>query len=524
MVSEAELVRRCLEGEGAAFGTLVERHREGAVGFCYHQIGDFHAAEDLAQEAFLRAYSDLGALREPAKFSPWLRAIALRLCQSWHRRRRENPLPPEELARCADAQPDREAFAQSRICLQTQQALQTLPEAQRLTLTLKYLDGYTLSEIAALLEAPVETIRTRLRRAKQRLKEVGVTMFDDDAGPAHTVFTRRVLEKVELLQTASGLTWPLYACLHALGNDWSLAYLMGVTGTAFRFTVDKRVADTGPTDVLDWDHWFGKIRELGYAVRVFNAQLKSHSPSVRTNTEEEFHAIQTAAWDAARASLDQGVPVIAWHPFTREQKARGIGGEFGLLVGYDQQAGVYWVRLPGTAMYTVPWDGFGRADPVNWFNVIVFGEQRPVDERALERAALQYAVEHAHSRQVGHGLGGYALWLKALETGQIQPDGGSKAARLLKECRAHAAAFLREIGGHFPAAAVDLSAAAKYYQQVAKAWEHYLRLFEPTSADAAREPMRTAAVRERERVQSAYGAEQAAVERLEWTLTQRESA
>src|SRR5713101_1498410 len=69
MVSEAELVRRCLGGESAAFETLVERHREGAVGFCYHQIGDFHAAQDLAQEAFLRAYSDLDALREPPKRS-----------------------------------------------------------------------------------------------------------------------------------------------------------------------------------------------------------------------------------------------------------------------------------------------------------------------------------------------------------------------------------------------------------------------------------------------------------------------
>src|SRR5438874_8619925 len=110
MDSDADLVCRCLAGETAAFGALVERHREAAVGFCWHQVGDFHAAQDLAQEVFLRAYVDLHALREPAKFGPWLRAIALRLCQSWHRRRRESPMPSEELACLAEVKAGRKLF------------------------------------------------------------------------------------------------------------------------------------------------------------------------------------------------------------------------------------------------------------------------------------------------------------------------------------------------------------------------------------------------------------------------------
>jgi len=512
--SDGELVERCLAGDAAAFGALVERHRSGIVGFCCRRTGDLDEAQDLAQEVFLRAYFDLHALREPAKFGPWARAIAMRLCQSWHRRRRpETLLPPDLLAECAGtaagSPDDRETP------LLVRQALDALPDAQRRTLLLKYSDGYTLAEIAGLMRVPVETARTRLRRARCRLKEVWPTMMDAGV-EADGGFARRVLERVELVQMESGLAWPLYACLHALGRDWSLSRLMGIVGGAFRFTVNERIADTGPTDVLDWDHWFARIGELGYEVAVFNAQLKSFSPDVPTNTEAQFRAAQAAAWEAARASLDRGVPAIAWMPMTLEQKAQGLRCECGLLVGYDTEGGFYHVRLPWMGIYTVPWDGFGRADPVSWFNVIVFGAERPMDEPGLEMSALCYAVAHAHSTRPGHGLSGYTVWEDALRSGQIQSDGSPRAARLLREAREHAAAFLREIAGHSPGTQSSLLEAGQHYRDEARAWEEYLAAFVPEALDAARDPgKRAAGIRA---VEAAQHAEQAAVAALERAL------
>lgn len=534
MVSDAELVRHCLAGETAAFGALVARHREAAVGFCWHQVGDFHAAQDLAQEVFLRAYVDLHALREPAKFGPWLRAIALRLCQSWHRRRRENPMPPEELACLAEAEAGREPFEACPTRLVATEALQALPEPQRQALVLKYLDGYSLTEIAGLMGVPVETIRTRLRRARERLRaglgaqgselggEKDLSLPRAPSSELRATFTRRVLDRVALVETESGLTWPLYACLHALRKDWSLAYTMGITGTAFRFTVDERIADTGPTDVLDWDRWFATLGALGCEVTVFSAQLKSFSPAVPTNTEAEFRSTQARAWDAVRASLDRGVPAIAWHPFTLEQKARGFRCEYGLLVGYNAAEGVYHVRLPGWAIYSVPWDGFGRADPVNWFHVIVFGAERPRDARQQEWEAVRFAVEHARSRHPSHGLSGYETWLGALESGRIQRDGSPKAARLLRECREHAAAFLGEIIVTFPEAASELIEASQQYVQAGGAWEEYVRVFADAPADAARDPSKQTAAREC--LQAAYAAEKAAVEALERAMEHADRA
>jgi hypothetical protein len=338
---------------------------------------------------------------------------------------------------------------------------------------------------------------------------------DAAAGPASsarqgTAFTRRVLEKLELIEMEAGLTWPLYACLRALERDWSLSYLMGVTGIAFQFTVDERIGDQGPTDVMDWTSWFDRLHRLGFDATVFNAQLKSFSSSVKTNTETEFQACQATAWDAVRASLDRGVPAIAWMPITPAQKERGEGCEYALLVGYDSEKGLYDVRVPGRAMWSIPWDGFGRADPVNWFNVIVFGERRPVEERELEREALQFAVAHARSTQPGHGMDAYATWQRALEEGRLAPDANPRAARIVREAREHAAAFVREIAGRHGDIAADLAEAQRRYRQVTRAWDAYVHeLLHTPGGDGDR---KQAALR---LVETAAAAEAAAVAALE---------
>jgi RNA polymerase sigma-70 factor (ECF subfamily) len=543
METDAELVRRCLRGETAAFGTLVERHRAAVTGFCCRQVGDFDTAEDLAQETFLRAYFVLHALRVPESFGSWLRVIALRLCQSWRRRRHEPPLPLEELA-CSTGQRSPEVEVLDR--WMAQEALALLPQAQRNALMLRYWEGYSLDEIAALTRVPVETVRTRLRRARLRLREADgwvpealegeITMkrreFIKQTGaagaaamaagslpvvvnpptPGDAAFARRVLDKLELVQMEAGLTGPLYTCLRALRNDWSLSFLMGVTGMAFQFTVDERVSDTGPTDVMDWGRWFDRLHRLGQAVTVFNAQLKSFSPDVKTNTEEEFRACQSAAWDAVRARLDRGVPAIAWMPVTREQKDRGEACEYALLIGYDTEAGLYHVRVPGRAMWTIPWDGFGRADPVNWFNVIVFGEAQPVDERELVREALQFAMEHARSSRPGHGLGAYETWRQALKSGTLSPTANPRAARVVREARAAAATFLQETARRLPEAAAGLAEAASHYVLVARAWEDYIHQLPDSPAGDARETALHF-------LQAARDAETAGVSTLEQVLT-----
>ena len=81
--SDAELIALTLVGDTQAFGTLVARYQGSAHGLAYAIVADWTEAEDLAQAAFLRAYLQLGQLREPEKFAPWLRRVLTTTCLNW---------------------------------------------------------------------------------------------------------------------------------------------------------------------------------------------------------------------------------------------------------------------------------------------------------------------------------------------------------------------------------------------------------------------------------------------------------
>jgi RNA polymerase sigma-70 factor (ECF subfamily) len=169
----AELVRRARDGETEAFGALVERFRDAVYGLCYHRCGDFDAARDLAQEAFVRAYQHLGQLSEPASFPRWLRRIAERVCLDWRRSRR----PEEPLERAGERRtPGHEE--QTALRLTVQQGLATLPEAQRLAVTLFHIDGYGYREIAEFLGTSETTVKARLDAGRERLRGALAEAFE----------------------------------------------------------------------------------------------------------------------------------------------------------------------------------------------------------------------------------------------------------------------------------------------------------------------------------------------------------
>ncbi len=167
--SDAELVQQTLGGEREAFGALVERYRDMVYGLCYHHLGDFEDARDMAQEAFVAAFCDLSQLRDPAKFAPWLRQVATHRCQSWLRGRRANTVPLEEAAQETDGGED--ALERKAMQLVVRESLSHLSERTRLALTLRYIDGYSCGEIADFLEVPVQTVKSRLRLAKAQMRE-----------------------------------------------------------------------------------------------------------------------------------------------------------------------------------------------------------------------------------------------------------------------------------------------------------------------------------------------------------------
>ena len=82
------LVRRTLCGDKSAFALLVERYQGVVYRIAYREVGNHHDAEDIAQEAFLKAYRKLKTLKDPRVFPSWLYAITVNLCKSWWRKRK----------------------------------------------------------------------------------------------------------------------------------------------------------------------------------------------------------------------------------------------------------------------------------------------------------------------------------------------------------------------------------------------------------------------------------------------------
>ncbi|MEZ4729138.1 MAG: sigma-70 family RNA polymerase sigma factor [Caldilineaceae bacterium] len=165
------LVEAAQAGDRAAFGQLVTRFQDMAFAGAYAILGDAQAAQDAAQEAFLEAYRTLDKLREPAAFPGWFRRIVLGRSHRELRRQPATLLPLEQMELFADPQADPAAHLETLHLQQTIGAiLATLPEGQRLVVTLFYSEGYAYQEIADFLELPLSTVKKRLFDARRKLK------------------------------------------------------------------------------------------------------------------------------------------------------------------------------------------------------------------------------------------------------------------------------------------------------------------------------------------------------------------
>ncbi len=177
--TDYDLINRTLSGDQNAFTELVQRYQERVHALAWRKIGDFHIAEEITQDTFLRAYRNLGKLKNPNLFAGWLYVIANRLCKTWFEKRGVElqsleDLPEVELERqryseYMDQQLEERAL-ERRIDL-VDRLLQKLPESERIVITLHYLAGSSIKEISDFLGVSLNTVKSRLYRARQRLQK-----------------------------------------------------------------------------------------------------------------------------------------------------------------------------------------------------------------------------------------------------------------------------------------------------------------------------------------------------------------
>jgi RNA polymerase sigma-70 factor (ECF subfamily) len=161
---DRELVRLHVEGDPDAFGELFRRHRDRMWAVALRTTGNRELASDCVQDAFISAFRRAGSYRGEAAVTTWLHRIVVNACLD--RLRRDKPtsqLPERELA------DGRDAHASLETRLDVREALDRLPEGQRLALVLVDMHGMSVAEAALVLEVAEGTVKSRCSRGREAL-------------------------------------------------------------------------------------------------------------------------------------------------------------------------------------------------------------------------------------------------------------------------------------------------------------------------------------------------------------------
>lgn len=175
---DVELIHRVLAGDEPAFSILIRKYQKQVHGLVWRKIGDFHLAEEITQDTFLTAYQKLATLKDPTRFLRWVSVIANRCCITWLRKKR---IQTQLLEAEDETRIQKDAYSlyvveeRAKITEESQREvvrklLAKLPENERTVITLHYFSEMTCEDIGVLLGVSTNTIKSRLRRAQQRLK------------------------------------------------------------------------------------------------------------------------------------------------------------------------------------------------------------------------------------------------------------------------------------------------------------------------------------------------------------------
>ena len=357
---DVQLIYRILSGDAAAFRVLVEKHQKGVHALVWRKIGDFHYAEEITQDTFLRAYKKLSTLKDPNQFTGWLYVIANRLCIDWLRKQKFTmqsleDTPVEEIDKVAYAhhiseQRQTETAENQREIVK--QLLAKLPESERTVVTLYYLGEMTTKEIGKFLGVSVDTIKTRLRRGRKRLQAQQVEpLVSETLGaiqfPAH--ITERIMQQVTdmgPIQPPVGkpvLPWIVFGTV--------VVVVMSMLGVSNQYLARFQKpysfeAESEPTiEIID-----------AFIVLDIAAKPSVRNQGGRADASQESRGIDTQVSDTTSASLTSGDTVTFAR--TAELKieqtltqADGLASDRVLTVFEDSHGTVWFGTTDGLTRY-----------------------------------------------------------------------------------------------------------------------------------------------------------------------------
>jgi len=232
---DIELIHSILLGDEHAFSILVKKYQKSVHALAWRKVGDFHIAEEITQDTFLQAHKKLASLKNPSQFAGWLYVITDRLCRSWFRKRQLRTqsletISEETLEETAYANYDREQREGTAVEHRrriVQELMAKLPESERTVMVLYYLGEMTCEEISKFLGVSSNTVRSRLQRARKRLKnEEPIIQETLGSIPLSPNLIENVMRNIDAIKQTSPSGGKPFLPLAALGSSAILIILL----------------------------------------------------------------------------------------------------------------------------------------------------------------------------------------------------------------------------------------------------------------------------------------------------------
>lgn len=174
-------IKQVLKGDQNAFADIVSLYQHKLYQVCYRMLSNKQEAEDIAQEAFVRAYMNLHTFDQKRKFSTWLYRIATNLCIDRIRKKKPDYYLDAEVAGtegldlysqiATEDQLPEETLVQMELQERIQYEIGRLPDKYRSVIVLKYIEELPLQEISDILDMPLGTVKTRIHRGREALRK-----------------------------------------------------------------------------------------------------------------------------------------------------------------------------------------------------------------------------------------------------------------------------------------------------------------------------------------------------------------
>ncbi len=214
-----QLVNRILTGEEEAFSILVRKYQKRIHALAWRKIGDYHIAEEITQDTFIRVYKNLSELKNPKLFDGWLFVITNNLCKNWLERNKDTmpfleDVSIEERNRTYHTQyqsEQRMTEIREHYREVAKKLLEKLPESERTVITLYYLSEMSVKDIGNFLGVSANTIKSRLHRARNRLEAEEHLLMSEAFGGLQlsTDLTENIMKQIADIKPTPQVAKPL---------------------------------------------------------------------------------------------------------------------------------------------------------------------------------------------------------------------------------------------------------------------------------------------------------------------------